>query len=48
VTDPNASYLSIVGQKEKVKQIRNVFVEVEEPVTREAILAGCAAGWPRL
>lgn len=40
VTDPNASYLTIVATKEKQKQIRNVFSEVEEKVTREAILAG--------
>lgn len=40
VTDPNASYLTIVATKEKQKQIRSVFSEVEEKVTREAILAG--------
>ncbi|HWP40693.1 MAG TPA: polyribonucleotide nucleotidyltransferase [Tepidisphaeraceae bacterium] len=40
ITDPNASYASIVAQKEKAKQIRNIFVEVEEQVTREAILSG--------
>jgi polyribonucleotide nucleotidyltransferase len=40
ITDQNASYLSIVGQKEEAKKIRNVFTEVEEHVTREAILAG--------
>jgi polyribonucleotide nucleotidyltransferase len=40
VTDPNASYGAIVATKEKQKQIRQVFVEVEEQVTREAILAG--------
>jgi len=40
ITDPNASYASIVAQREKAKQIRNIFVEVEEQVTREAILAG--------
>jgi polyribonucleotide nucleotidyltransferase len=40
VTDPNASYLTIVSTKEKQKQIRGVFTEVEEQVTREAILAG--------
>ncbi len=40
VTDPNASYAAIIGQKAQVKQIRAVFAEVEEHVTREAILAG--------
>jgi len=40
VTDPNASYPQILATREKQKQIRNVFVEVEEQVTREAILAG--------
>ena len=40
VTDPNASYLTILATREKQKQIRSIFVEVEEQVTREAILAG--------
>ncbi len=40
VTDPNASYAAIVEQKNHSKQIRTVFAEVEEQVTREAILAG--------
>jgi polyribonucleotide nucleotidyltransferase len=40
VTDPNASYGLIVATKDKQKQIRAVFSEVEEQVTREAILAG--------
>src|SRR5947209_10206466 len=40
ITDINASYLSIMGQKDKEKQIKAVFSEVEEQVTREAILAG--------
>jgi polyribonucleotide nucleotidyltransferase len=40
ITDLNASYGAIVAQKDKAKQIRNVFVEVEEQVTREAILSG--------
>ena len=40
VTDPNASYASILSQKSLAKQIRSVFVEVEEEVTRQAILAG--------
>jgi polyribonucleotide nucleotidyltransferase len=40
ITDPNASYMSIVTTKQKQKQIRNVFAEVEEQVTREIILSG--------
>jgi polyribonucleotide nucleotidyltransferase len=40
ITDANASYQTILAQREKAKQIRNVFVEVEEQVTREAILNG--------
>ena len=40
VTDPNASYATILSTKEKQKQIRAVFSDVEEKVTREAILAG--------
>ena len=40
VVDPKASYLAIVAQKTEVKQIRAVFAEVEEQITREAILAG--------
>jgi polyribonucleotide nucleotidyltransferase len=40
VTDPNASYQTIVATREKHKQIRSIFVEVEEQVTREAILSG--------
>lgn len=40
VTDPNASYLSFVQQKEEAKKIRAVFSEVEEQVTRETILSG--------
>jgi polyribonucleotide nucleotidyltransferase len=40
VTDANAPYGQIIAQKEKAKQIRTVFVDVEEQVTREAILAG--------
>jgi polyribonucleotide nucleotidyltransferase len=38
--NPNASYTDIMAHKEKVKQIRQVFGEVEEYATREAILAG--------
>ncbi|MGA2442286.1 MAG: polyribonucleotide nucleotidyltransferase [Tepidisphaeraceae bacterium] len=40
VTDPNASYQTILATREKQKQIRAIFVEVEEQVTREAILSG--------
>ena len=40
VTDPNASYATIISTKEKQKQIRAVFSEVEEQATREAILNG--------
>src|SRR3954451_933250 len=40
ITDPNASYLSIMSQRDHAKQIRRVFSDVEEAVTREAILAG--------
>src|SRR5580658_6702455 len=40
VTDPNAGYQTVIATKDKQKQIRAVFVEVEEQVTREAILAG--------
>src|SRR3954452_18352415 len=40
ITDPNASYLSIMAQRDHAKQIRRVFGDVEETVTREAILAG--------
>jgi polyribonucleotide nucleotidyltransferase len=39
-TDPNASYQTLIALREKQKQIKNVFVEVEEQVTREAILNG--------
>jgi len=40
ITDANASYLAIVAQRKKEKEIREIFVEVEEEVTRQAILAG--------
>jgi polyribonucleotide nucleotidyltransferase len=40
ITDPNASYQSIIATRDKQKQIRSIFVEVEEQVTREAILSG--------
>ncbi|MEO6434639.1 MAG: polyribonucleotide nucleotidyltransferase, partial [Tepidisphaeraceae bacterium] len=40
VTDPNASYAAIIGQKDEVKKIRKVFGEIDEEVTRKAILSG--------
>jgi polyribonucleotide nucleotidyltransferase len=40
VTDPNAPYLAFVTQREQAKKIRAIFSEVEEQVTREAILKG--------
>jgi polyribonucleotide nucleotidyltransferase len=40
VTDPNASYATILATKDEQKKIKAVFSEVEEQVTREAILAG--------
>ena len=40
VTDPNASYQTILATRDMQKKIRTVFSEVEEQVTREAILAG--------
>jgi polyribonucleotide nucleotidyltransferase len=39
-TDPAAPYAAIVAAKAKQSQIRKVFVEVEEQLTREAILKG--------
>jgi polyribonucleotide nucleotidyltransferase len=38
--DPNASYAAIIAIKDKQKQIKAIFGEVEEQITREAILAG--------
>lgn len=40
VTDPNAPYLAFVSQHEQARKIRAIFAEVEEQVTREAILNG--------
>ena len=40
VTDPNASYLSIMQQRDETRKLRQAFVEVEEQVTRETILSG--------
>ena len=39
-TDPNTPYLAVVAQKQLAGQIKKIFVDVEEQVTREAILAG--------
>jgi polyribonucleotide nucleotidyltransferase len=40
VTDPNAPYMAFMAQREHAKKIRQIFSEVEEQVTREAILKG--------
>jgi polyribonucleotide nucleotidyltransferase len=40
ITDPNASYMAIMTQKAEAKKVRAAFAEIEEAVTREAILAG--------
>lgn len=40
VTDPNAPYLAFLAQRDEARKIRAVFAEVEEQVTREAILEG--------
>lgn len=40
VTDPNASYSLIMTARDKARHIRAIFSEVEEEVTRHAILAG--------
>jgi polyribonucleotide nucleotidyltransferase len=40
IKDPNASYTAITAQREHAKKIRNIFSEVEEHATREAILSG--------
>src|SRR4051812_42222007 len=40
VTDPNAGYMAIVAQKDQAKKIKQAFSEIEEQITREAILAG--------
>jgi len=40
VTDPNAPYAQFVATKQKASQIKQIFVEVEEQATRDAILAG--------
>jgi polyribonucleotide nucleotidyltransferase len=39
-TDPNTPYLQIAANTKKAKQIRQIFAEVEETATREAILDG--------
>ena len=40
VTDPNATYLQIMAQRNEAGKIRAAFAAVEEQATREAILAG--------
>jgi polyribonucleotide nucleotidyltransferase len=40
VLDPNASYALHMETRKKQSQIKQIFVEVEEQATREAILAG--------
>ncbi len=40
VTDPNASYQLIMAARDKARHIRAIFTEIEEQVTRQAILAG--------
>src|SRR5688572_7980860 len=40
VTDPKASYMAVLEQQAQAKQVRAVFAEVEEQVTRELILSG--------
>jgi polyribonucleotide nucleotidyltransferase len=40
ITDPNASYGAIMAQKSQAKKFRAAFGEVEESITREAILSG--------
>ncbi|HEV8606158.1 MAG TPA: polyribonucleotide nucleotidyltransferase [Tepidisphaeraceae bacterium] len=40
VTDPNASYQLIMAARDKARHIRAIFTEVEEEVTRQAILNG--------
>jgi polyribonucleotide nucleotidyltransferase len=40
VTDPNAGFQAVLAAREKAKQVKAIFVEVEEQVTREAILNG--------
>jgi polyribonucleotide nucleotidyltransferase len=40
VDDPNAPYGAIMAQRDRQRKIRAIFVEIEEQVTREAILKG--------
>ncbi|MGE5609908.1 MAG: polyribonucleotide nucleotidyltransferase, partial [Bacillota bacterium] len=40
ITDPSAPYSAIIANREKQRQIRSIFVEIEEQVTRQAILDG--------
>jgi polyribonucleotide nucleotidyltransferase len=40
ITDPNAPYSAIMATRDKQRKIRSIFVDIEEQVTREAILKG--------
>src|SRR5438132_9545677 len=40
VTDPNAPYSMIMTARDKARHIRAIFTEIEEEVTRHAILSG--------
>jgi polyribonucleotide nucleotidyltransferase len=40
VTDPNASYQLIMAARDKARHVRAIFTEIEEEVTRHAILSG--------
>jgi len=40
VTDPNASYTMITTARDKARHVRAIFSEIEEEITRKAILAG--------
>jgi len=40
ITDPNASYSMITTARDKARHVRAIFSEVEEEITRKAILAG--------
>jgi polyribonucleotide nucleotidyltransferase len=40
VTDPNASYTMIMTARDKARHVRAIFSEIEEEITRHAILSG--------
>src|SRR5688572_29409491 len=40
VTDPNASYTMITTARDKARHVRAIFSEIEEEITRHAILSG--------